>query len=110
MPRRGSGGPRLTARPIARVGRQTILAAWHHAIGPWRAAAGKRIRHTAWSPAMTFELSTKQDGPLRIRLRIVGPEEDDKRSPDPTTGRMKLLRPHSVLLSEPHQLRGLLSE
>ena len=73
-------------------------------------AAGKRIRHAAWFPATTFELSTEQYGPLRIRLRIVGPEEDGKRSPDSTTGRMKLLRPPSESLLEPHQLRGLLSE
>ena len=73
-------------------------------------AAGKRIRHAAWSPATTFELFIEQDGPLRIRLRIVGPEEDGKRSPDFTTRGMKLLRPPSKSLSEPHQLRGLLSE
>ena len=61
VPRRGSGGPRLTARPVARVGQQTLPAAWRHAIGPRQAAAGKRIRHAAWSPAMTFELSTEQE-------------------------------------------------
>ena len=64
MPRRGSGGPRLTARPVTRVGKHTAPAAWRRVIGPRRAAAGKRIRHAAWSPATTFELFIEQDGPL----------------------------------------------
>ena len=50
MPRRSSGGPRLLACPVARVGEQTDPAMWHPATDPQRAAAWKLIRHAAWNP------------------------------------------------------------
>ena len=57
-----------------------------------------------------FKLSKGQDGLLRVRLQLVGQEEDGEQGPDSTTKRIKLLRLLDMSPSVPHQLRGLLSE
>ena len=43
-------------------------------------------------PAATFKSSKRQDGLLRVRLQLVGLEEDGERGRDSTPGEMKLLR------------------
>ena len=70
-------------------------------------AAGKRIRHVAWFPAVTFELRVFAKN---IRLSIVGPTEDGSRVPGFAPRRLKLLKPHNAASAGLHQLRGLLSE
>ena len=49
-PRRGSGGPRLRACPVTRVGWQTGPAACYHVTGPERAAAWRLSQHATWIP------------------------------------------------------------
>ena len=61
-------------------------------------------------PATTFKLFKGQDGLLRVRLQLVGLEEDGEQGLDSTIRRMKLLRLLDMSPSVPHQLRGLLSE
>ena len=70
-------------------------------------AAGKRIRHAAWFPAVTFELRLLIK-PLTFDSRLKG-----RRQPSPrvcTFKRLKLLKPHNAATAGLHQLQGLLSE
>ena len=59
-------------------------------------------------PAATFKLFKRQDGFLRVRLQLVGLEEDGERGRDSTPREMKLLRLPDTSPTAPHQLRGLL--
>ena len=78
MPRRGGGGPRLTARPVARVGEQTILSTWRHAIGPPRWQQGS-VSDTP--PEFPPRLSSSGPSLEKIRLSTSRP----RRRPRPSS-------------------------